>query len=412
MQSFSFSSFNFFLRRKHGETRDPVAPFDRKSDFNFTLLSLAPLACYLNNYSAIKSSMKIFSATLFFLLPLVQSSAAPSSLIRLEERDFGGLDDGSTVRQFLLRNENGMTVGVISYGAIITEIQVPDRKGNVRNVIAGSQYLDDYLGPFPAAAVIGRFANRIKDGRFKIDGQDYQVTQNARANHIHGGTKGFAKVNWNAKALPVSETEAGVVFSYFSEDGEEGYPGNLIATVTYTLNDQNELSLTYTAKTDKPTIINLTNHAYFNLANGGGFEDHILWLNAHHYTLADSDLLPTGELATVSGSPFDFTVPQTIGWRLDQIGEPHPNKYDDNFVIKAGRNQLVVAARVHEPESGRLMEVRTDQPGIQLYTGNKHGFCLETQHYPDSINHPQFPSPIVRPSKPFKSTTQFVFSIQ
>ena len=356
--------------------------------------------------------MKIFSATLFFLLLLIQPFAASSSLIRLEESDFGELDDGSTVRQFLLRNANGMTVGVISYGAIITEIKVPDRKGNVRNIVAGSQSLDDYLGPFPAAAVIGRFANRIKDGRFKIDGQDYQVTQNARANHIHGGVKGFAKVNWSAEALPVSKTESGVVFSYFSKDGEEGYPGNLIATVTYTLNDQNELSLAYTAKTDKPTIVNLTNHAYFNLANGGGFEDHILWLNAHQYAIADSDLLPTGELATVSGSPFDFTVPQKIGWRLDQIGEPHPYKYDDTFVIKAGRNQLVVAARVHEPESGRLMEVRTDQPGVQLYTGNKHGFCLETQHYPDSINHPQFPSPIVRPSKPFKSTTQFVFSIQ
>jgi aldose 1-epimerase len=356
--------------------------------------------------------MKIFSATLFFLLLLIQAFAASSSLIRLEESDFGELDDGSTVRQFLLRNANGMSVGVISYGAIITEIKVPDRKGNVRNIVAGSQSLNDYLGPFPAAAVIGRFANRIKDGRFEIDGQDYQVTQNARANHIHGGAKGFAKVNWSAEALPVSKTESGVVFSYFSKDGEEGYPGNLIATVTYTLNDQNELSLAYTAKTDKPTIVNLTNHAYFNLANGGGFEDHILWLNAHQYAIADSDLLPTGELATVSGSPFDFTVPQTIGWRLDQIGEPHPYKYDDNFVIKAGRNQLVVAARVHEPESGRLMEVRTDQPGVQLYTGNKHGFCLETQHYPDSINHPQFPSPIVRPSKPFKSTTQFVFSIQ
>ncbi len=386
--------------------------FYRKSDFRFTRLALAPLARYLNNYTVLNFSMKILSAPFFFLLFFCQSFATPVSLNRLEERDFGELKDGSPVRQFLLRNANGMTVGVMSYGAIITEIQAPDRDGNFRNVVAGSQSLSDYLGRFPAAAVIGRFANRIKDGRFEIDGQEYQVTQNAKGNHIHGGTKGFAKVNWNAEALPASETDSGVVFSYFSKDGEEGYPGNLIATVTYTLNDLNELSLTYTAKSDKPTIVNLTNHAYFNLANEGGFEDHILWLNAHQYTLADADLVPTGELAAVSRSPFDFTVPQTIGWRLELIGEPHPKKYDDNFVIKGGGNKLVVAARVHEPKSGRFMEVRTNQPGVQLYTGNKQGFCLETQHYPDSINHPQFPSPIVRPSKPFKSTTQFVFSVQ
>lgn len=356
--------------------------------------------------------MKSLLPLLFASLFLGHAYCDSSSLVRLEERDFGKLDDGSAVKQFLLRNANGMTVGVISYGAIITEIQTPDRNGNFRNVIAGSNSLDDYLGRFPSAAVIGRFANRIKGGKFEIDGQPYQVTLNARTNHIHGGAKGFAKVNWTAEALPLSEREASVAFSYFSADGEEGYPGNLTATVVYRLNDDNELTLEYTAKTDKPTIVNLTNHAYFNLANEGGFEDHILWINAGQYTLTDSDLVPTGELASVSRTPFDFTVPQTIGWRLDQIGEPHPNKYDDNYVIRESREKIVVAARVHEPKSGRFMEVRTDQPGVQLYTGNKRGFCLETQHFPDSINHPHFPSPIVRPEQPFKSTTQLVFNIQ
>lgn len=351
----------------------------------------------------------------YLLLALLFGNAAASqnpNLVRLAEIDFGTLDNGSEVKQYLLRNAKGMRVGVISYGAIITEIQVPDREGRVHNVVAGSNDLKDYLGRFPAAAVIGRFANRIKNGQFEIDGRSYQVTRNAGDNHIHGGKKGFAKVNWTATALPAGEDSASVRFTYFSPDGEEGFPGNLTATVTYTLNDQNELSIEYTAETDKPTIVNLTNHAYFNLANEGGFEDHILWMNSEHYTLTDSELIPTGEIASVRNTPFDFTVPQTIGWRLHEIGPPHPNKYDDNFIIKRSADKIVVAARVHEPKSGRLLEVRTDQPGVQLYTGNPRGFCLETQHYPDSINHSHFPSPIVRTDKPFRSVTQFVFSIQ
>lgn len=412
MQSFYFSSYLFSYVKRTVALEFRLRRFNRIFRIRFTRLSLAPPARYLNNTSTTTSLMKPSLLSLLVFAFFTASFGASSNLVRLEERDFGKLDDGSTVKQFFLRNANGMKVGVISYGAIITEIQAPDRDGNFRNVIAGSNSLDDYLDGFPAAAVIGRFANRIKGGKFEIDGQPFQVTLNARTNHIHGGKKGFAKVNWSAKAAPTSNSAASVAFSYFSADGEEGYPGNLTATVTYTLNDHNELSLEYTAKTDKPTIVNLTNHAYFNLANQGGFEDHLLWLNAHQYTLTDSDLIPTGELAPVANTPFDFTVPQTIGFRLEQIGEPHPNKYDDNFVIRGGGGKLVVAARVHESESGRFMEVRTDQPGVQLYTGNKRGFCLETQHFPDSVNHPQFRSPVVRPGKPFKSTTQFVFSIQ
>ncbi len=412
MQSFCFSSYCYSYVRRTVALEFRLHCFDRKFGIRFPRLSRTPSVRYSKNTRHINSLMKIALLPLLVFALFTQTFAAPPSFVRLEERDFGKLDDGSTVKQFLLRNASGMKVGVISYGAIITEIQAPDRDGNFRNVIAGSDSLDNYLSGFPAAAVIGRFANRIKGGEFKIDGQSYQVTLNARTNHIHGGKRGFAKVNWKSKARPTTNSAASVTFSYFSADGEEGYPGNLTTTVTYTLNDQNELTLEYTAQTDKPTIVNLTNHAYFNLANEGGFEDHLLWLNAHQYTLTDSELIPTGELASVANTPFDFTVPQTIGFRLDQIGAPHPHKYDDNFLIKGGGEKIVVAARVHEPESGRFMEVRTDQPGVQFYTGNKRGFCLETQHFPDAINHPQFPSPIVRPGTPFRSTTQFVFSIQ
>lgn len=356
--------------------------------------------------------MKCFLFSLLIAASSVTPAIHAADLIRIESARFGNLDSGEAVTQFTLRNANGLTVKLITYGAIITEIQAPDRDGTFRNVIAGSDSLADYLGRFPAAAVIGRFANRIKNGLFQIDGQSHQVTRNARTHHIHGGNKGFAKVNWSATPHPAGKDESSVTFSYYSVEGEEGYPGNLTASVTYSLNDRNELTLSYRAETDQPTIVNFTNHAYFNLANQGGFEDHLLWLNADEYTMADADLIPTGEIAPVRNTPFDFTVPQTIGFRLDKIGAPHPGKYDDNYVIRAGKNKLVVTARVHEPKSGRFMEVRTDQPGVQLYTGNPRGFCLETQHFPDSINHPHFPSPIVRPGQPFRSVTQFVFSIQ
>ena len=328
---------------------------------------------------------------------------------RLEEREFGKLDDGSTVRQYILRNAKGMVVKVITYGAIITEIQVPDRNGKNTNVILGSDSFDSYRRGFPAAAVIGRFANRIANARFNIDGAEYKVTANAGENHIHGGRKGFAKVVWEAKPSQANNREAGVRFTYRSVDGEEGYPGNLTASVTYTLNDANELRLDYEAATDKPTTVNLTNHAYFNLAGEGDVLSHVLWMDADRYTLADAQLIPTGEIASVKGTPLDFTSPATIGSRGDQL-KPRVNVYDHNYVINGGGRALVLAARVHEPRSGRVMEVRTTQPGVQLYTGNPRAFCLETQHYPDSVNRPEFPSTIVRPGLPFKSTTSFKFS--
>ncbi len=352
---------------------------------------------------------------LYFAVLLFMGCSSQNTLPNIDrtsEHPFGKLEDGSEVIRYTLRNSQGMLVRLITYGAIITEIQAADRNGISKNVVAGSDNLDDYLNRFPSAAVIGRFANRIKEGKFTIDGEAYQVTINSRGNHIHGGRKGFAKVNWRGEALAPESSEASVRLTYRSIDGEEGFPGNLNTSVTYTLTDDNELHINYQAETDAPTIVNLTNHAYFNLANEGGFEAHELWLDADNYTLADEDLIPTGEIASVYGTPFDFTQPMSIGSRVEQVGLPHPKKYDTNFIINRSSEEVGLFARVHEPASGRFMEAFTDQPGVQLYTGNPRGFCLETQHYPDSINHLKFPSPIVRPGNPFSSVTVFKFSTQ
>ena len=342
-----------------------------------------------------------------------QLSSDQRSNERLQQTVFGRMPDGTAVQQFTLRNNNRMTVKIISYGAIITEMQAPDRDGNTINVVRGSDTLEPYLRGFPAAAVIGRVANRIANARFSIDDVEYRVTVNHRGkHHIHGGDRGFAKVVWDAEALPVTENEAGVRLTYLSVDGEDGYPGNVTATVTYTLTDDNELRLDYTATTDKPTIISMTNHAYFDLGGNGDWSTHELWLNADRYTPADSELIPTGEVASVTGTPLDFTTPAFISARLDQIREPVEGFYDHNFVINGGGEGVILVARVRELTSGRVMEVWTDRPAVQLYTGNPVGFCLETQIHPDAINHENFPSPIVRPGTPFRSTTIFTFSTE
>ena len=365
-----------------------------------------------------RRQLLIFLAALCF----PDLSSAQLSNERLEEAVFGRMPDGTAVEQFTLRNNNGMTVKIISYGAIVTEIQAPDRDGNTINVVYGSDTLEPYLAGFPAAAVIGRVANRIANARFSIDDVEHRVTVNHRGkHHIHGGDRGFAKVVWDAEALPVTENEAGVRLTYVSVDGEDGYPGNVTATVTYTLTDDDELRLDYTATTDRPTIINMTNHAYFDLGGNGDLSTHELWLNADRYTLADNELIPTGEVLSVTNTPLDFTTPEFIGARLDQIHEPVDGFYDHNFVFDTGGGGVidgdnlpggpgvVLVARVRELGSGRVMEVRTDQPAVQLYTGNPVGFCLETQNYPDAINHENFPSPILRPGTPFRSTTVFAF---
>jgi len=338
--------------------------------------------------------------------------AANAALTRLEERDFGTLADGTAVKQFILRNAKGMTVKVITYGGIISDVEAPDRNGAMTNILLGADTLASYAGGrggISGAIMLGRVANRIGGARFTIDGVEYKVTANLGTNTLHGGRKGFSTVVWSGEALPVKEHEASARLTYLSKDGEEGFPGNLTASVTYTLTDNNELRLDYAATTDKPTLVNLSNHAYFNLAGGGDVLGHELWLNADRYTVADAALLPTGEIAPVKDTPLDFTTPTPIGARMQAITAPR-GIYDHSFVINGGGTSLVVAARATDPASGRVMEVRTTQPGVQLYTGQRGRFCLETQHFPDSIHHTNFPSIILRPGEKFESTTIYAFS--
>ena len=335
------------------------------------------------------------------------------------------MPDGTEIKLVTLKNKNGVTAKIMTYGAIITELQVPDRSGKFTNVVLGCDNLNQYLKGFPAsAAVIGRFANRIAKGRFTLDGVEYKLATNNGKNHLHGGPTGFGQRVWSLNTLPEESDSAAVSFSYTSKDGEEGYPGTLHVKVTYTLTDANELRLVYEARTDKSTPINLTNHAYFNLAGHGDILDHVLWLAADRYTPADSELIPTGEIAEVRGTPLDFTQPTPIGARVEKL-KPQLTGYDHNFVLNAGGKSLALAARAKDPKSGRVVEMKTTEPGMQLYIGNhlngKHvgiggiaypqhgGFCLETQHFPDSPNRPNFPSSTLRPNETFQSTTVFAF---
>ncbi len=350
---------------------------------------------------------------LLTLLSLAVSlvAARAQSLTRIEERDFGTMPGGATNQQFILRNAGGMVVKVMTLGAMLTEIQAPDWQGVFTNVVFGTGSFDAYLrNTFTAQSqVIGRVANRIANARFTLDGVEYHLDANAGPNQLHGGTNGFGRRMWQARMLPPGEHDASVRFTIFSKDGDDGFPGNMTATVTYTLTDSNELRLDYTAATDKATPVNLCCHAYFNLAGCGDVRGQELWLNAGRYTPTDAQLIPTGEIAPVKDTPLDFSTPALIGERADQLTN-RARVFDLNYVINGGGNFLVLAARARDPQSGRVLEVRTTQPGIQLYTGNPHAFALETQHYPDSVNHPNFPSTILRPGETFKSTTVFSFS--
>ena len=311
------------------------------------------------------------------------------------------------------------------YGATILSIMAPDRDGAPGEVTLGHSSLGGYLGSRAYfGCVVGRYANRIRDGMFTLDGVACRVTRNHGRHHLHGGLRGFDKVLWSLKEAGPS----GASFSYLSRDGEEGYPGNLEARVTYTLNDRSKLRVVYEAKTDKATVVNLTNHTYFNLAGGGDVLSHMLSLDADSYTPADADLLPTGEVAPVEGTLLDFRTPKRVG--RDMVSA-HPQMraaggYDHNYVLNGSGLRRV--ARLAEPLSGRALEVHTTQPGLQLYTGNfldgsdlgrdgspypRHsGLCLETQHYPDSPNHPEYPSTALRPGEAYKQETVFRFTVE
>jgi aldose 1-epimerase len=345
----------------------------------------------------------------------------------VEKKAFGKTPDGQQVDLYTLTNTAGMTAKIMTYGAILTELDVPDRDGKPADVVLGFDNLKDYLAGHPYfGATVGRVANRVAKGKFTLDGKEYKLAVNNGPNSLHGGLKGFDKVVW--KAEPVrTPNGAAVKFTYASKDGEEGYPGNLTATVVYTLTNENALRLDYTANTDKATPVNLTNHSYFNLAgaNAGDILSHELTLFADRYTPVDDTLIPTGEIKPVKGTPLDFTKPTRIGERIDQLaGEP--GGYDHNFVLNGAGKKLALAARVHEAKSGRTMEMWTTEPGVQFYTGNfldgkqtgrggvvykKHGgFCLEAQHFPDSVNHANFPTMILQPRETYRQTTVYKFS--
>jgi aldose 1-epimerase len=332
---------------------------------------------------------------------------------------FGTLPDGTVVEQFTLTNANGLGCRLLDYGVTIASLQVPDAKGRVADVVLGFDDLAGYLTNTFFGPVCGRVANRIGGARFVLDGKTYPLSANEGQNQLHGGHRGFDKVVWKTEC----KSDQCVEFFYASRDGEEGYPGNLETKVTVTLGDQNELRLDYVAQTDKPTAVNLTSHSYFNLAGGGLVLDHELMLAADHYTPADEDLVPTGEIKPVKGSAMDFTTSTAIGAQLKRF--PAQAGYDANFVINGGGKKLTRAARVIEPASGRVMETWTTQPGVQFYTANHFngirgrrgaryerfgGFCLETQHFPDSVNKPRFPSIILRPGDLYRHTCIYRFS--
>lgn len=345
---------------------------------------------------------------------------------------FGTTREGKPVEVYTLTNAQGIEVRAITYGGVIISLRLPDQDGRFEDVVLGYDSLAGYLAPNPYfGALIGRYGNRIAQGKFTLDGKEYLLAKNNGPNHLHGGVKGFDKVVWQAESFQNADG-VGVVFTYTSPDGEEGYPGNLTAKVTYTLTDRDELIFDYHATTDKATPVNLTQHTYFNLA-GDGKRDilgHELMLNADHFTPVDSTLIPTGEIRSVKGTPFDFTKPTPIGARINEKDEQlvFGGGYDHNYVLNREADGLTLVARVYEPTTGRVMEIHTTEPGVQFYTGNfldgtitgkqghvykqRYGFCLETQHFPDSPNKPQFPSTILRPGQTYRSRTVHRFSVE
>jgi len=366
--------------------------------------------------------MGIHSITSAVLLSLIFTAAIRADVV---ESDFGKMRDGTAVRLFTITNASGSTVRITTYGAAVVSLKVPDRSGNLGDIVLGFDSIDGYLGNDPFfGAIVGRYANRIHGAAFSLDGTQYKLVANERGNMLHGG-HGFDKVVWTgAKA-----DENSVEFVYLSKDGDQGFPGNLTAHVRYSLSDANELTIDYSATTDKDTVVNLTNHSYFNLAGAGNGEvlNHELTIDADQYLAADAAGIPTGEFVDDAGTPFDFREAHQIGERIAADDEQlrFARGYDRNFVLNK-RDGLRLAATVYEPTRGRVMEIRTTEPGLQFYSGNglngaivgkdgkkyaRHGaFCLEPQHYPDSPNHPEFPTTELKPGETYHSMTVYKFS--
>lgn len=344
--------------------------------------------------------------------------------------NFGQTSDGVTVHIYTLTNRHSLEAKIMNYGGIVVSLKTPDRNGALSDIVLGFDSLAGYLSsPSPYfGALIGRYGNRIGHARFTLDGVEYKLAANNGENSLHGGTRGFNKAVWTPREL----RDGGLELTYLSKDGEEGYPGNLKVTVTYHLTDADELKIDYAATTDKDTVLNLTNHSYFNLkgAGQGDILGHMVTLNAERFTPVDAGLIPTGELRPVNGTPFDFRKPTAIGARIEQNDEQLKlgHGYDHNWVLNRHGTKLSLAARVEEPSSGRVLEVFTTEPGVQFYTGNfldgtirgkggkvyghRAGLCLETQHFPDSPHQPKFPSTVLKPGQQFRSATVYRFSVK
>lgn len=359
-------------------------------------------------------------------------SSAMNEKPTFSQEPYGDLEDGTAITKVTLANGRGMEVDVISYGGIITRLSTPDASGQPGNVVQGLDSLEEYVSSSPYfGALIGRYGNRIAEGRFTLDGTTHQLSVNDGENHLHGGEAGFDKVPWNLEPFTTDDS-AGVVLTRVSPDGEQGYPGNLDVRVTYELSQQNELDIRFTATTDAPTIVNLTHHSYFNLAGAGDVLGHELMIPATHFTPVREGLIPTGELRPVDGTPFDFRQAKPIGRDLEADNEQLAlgQGYDHNWVVKplgedGVDDELVLAARVTEPESGRVLEIWSPEPGVQFYSGNfldgtlegggrvhahRSGFCLEPQHFPDSPNQPDWPSTVLRPGETYETRILYRFS--
>lgn len=347
---------------------------------------------------------------------------------QIKKQAFGMTASGEPVELYTLTNVNGLEARIMTYGGTVISLKVPDRNRKLGDIVLGYETLEGYLKDSPYfGSIVGRYGNRIGKGTFSLNGKQYSLPRNNGENTLHGGNKGFDKVVWTAKQAK-SKSGVGLSLSYLSKDGEEGFPGNLSVTVVYTLTNNNELKIDYSATTDKTTVVNLTHHSYFNLAGEGDILKHDLMINAGSFTPVDSGLIPTGELRRVNGTPMDFTKSTAIGARIDQQDEQLTlgRGYDHNWVLNNGSGRLALAARVNEPGSGRIMEVLTTEPGLQFYSGNfldgsiigkggqvykqRYGFCLETQHFPDSPNKPAFPSTVLKPGQRYSTTTVYRFS--
>jgi len=341
---------------------------------------------------------------------------------------FGVLQNGTAVELYTLRNTRGMQAKIMTYGGIVTSLTAPDRAGHFADVVLGYDSLDAYVKSSPYfGATVGRFGNRVARGRFTLDGRQYVLATNNGANSLHGGNIGFDKVVWKAAKSEVSPQGPQLTLTYLSKDGEEGYPGNLQVTAVYTLTHDNGLRVDFTATTDKDTVVNLTQHSYFNLRGKGDILGHEVQINADRFTPVDSTLIPTGELKSVAGTPFDFRKPTTIGARIEDADEQlkFGKGYDHNWVLNGPAGTLRLNATVYEPTTGRLLEVLSDQPGLQFYSGNfldgsnvgkggrvykfRNGFCMEPQHFPDSPNHANFPAVVLKPGETYRNTIVYRF---